>query len=58
MRERSTKALMRGASCSGCDFEDTHEGDGCYMFPDRGVCYVKRISGPESKGKSLSRLGR
>ena len=36
------KKLIRDANCSGCEWTDTHDGISCYMFEDRGDCYVKR----------------
>jgi len=36
------KRLIRSTDCNPCQFEDTHDGDSCYMFADRGDCYVKR----------------
>ena len=36
------KAMIRAADCTGCDFEDTHDGNGCFMFLDRGGCHAKR----------------
>lgn len=42
--KEAIKAKMREASCDGCMYAKTHEGIGCYMFADRGVCYVKRMA--------------
>ena len=37
--------LIRKASCSGCQFVDTHHGIGCFMFEDRAICCIKRLPG-------------
>ncbi len=42
MDKKQLKKAMRESDCTGCDHADTHEDDGCYMFEDRAICYIKR----------------
>ena len=40
--DKAVKQMIRDADCGDCEWADTHHGISCYMFEDRGDCYVKR----------------